>query len=268
MKRSLLISLCLSIYGAMFIAPAAVAISYAVERPTSDGQPLSTGTVVVADGANAVRPARQQEAQSVFGVVASLRSESLSPGTVGVVSSGVTSVLVSDINGTVKAGDRIAVSPVEGVGMKSTTSGWMIGIAQRDFATVPREAVEEQVVTADGTKETIAIKELPVLLSVSYYNPDTDDNARGIAGAMQNVLEAVAGRPVPADKALLALFIFGIAMILLVTLIYSAVKNSILSIGRNPMAHVKIVASLVKVLATAAGVIVITLGVIYLILNT
>lgn len=267
-KHSLLIGLCLAVYGATVITPVVAAISYAAERPTSDGQPLSTGTVVIADGANAVRPAGRQEGRSVFGVVASLRKESLSPGTVGVISSGVASVLVSDINGTIKSGDRITISSIDGVAMKATTSGWMIGIAQRDFATVPREAVKEQVVTSEGKKVTVAIKELPVLLSVSYYNPDTDDNATGITGSMQDILEAVAGRPVPADKALLALFIFGIAMILLVTLIYSAVKNSIVSIGRNPLAHTKIVASLIKVLATAVGVIVITLGVIYLILNT
>lgn len=265
MKRNLLSGFLLMLYSVSVISVPVSAISYAVERPTSDGKMLATGTVVIADGAETVRPARQQEGRYVFGAVAALTDESLSPGTVGIVSSGVTSVLVSDIGGVIKSGDRIAISSIEGVGMKATTSGWMIGIAQRDFATIPREAVKEQVVTGEGEKITVSIKELPVLLSVSYYNPDTNGN--GIAGSVQNTLEAVAGHPVPVDRALLALLIFGIAMILLVTLIYSAVKTSIVSIGRNPLAHVKIIASLTKVLATSVGVVIITLGIIYLILQ-
>lgn len=267
MKRNLLIGLLLMLCAVSSTTATVSAIAYAVERSTSDGKVLSSGTVVIADGANAVRPARSREGQYVFGAVAAVTKDSLSPGMMAVVSSGVVSALVSDINGTIKSGDRIAISSIEGVGMKATTSGWMIGIAQRDFATIPHEAVKEQVVTSEGKKITVSIKELPVLLSVSYYNPDANTNAKGIAGSVQNTLEAVAGHPVPADHALLALLIFGIAMILLVTLIYSAVKTSIASIGRNPLAHVQIIASLIKVLATAVGVIIITLGIIYLILR-
>jgi hypothetical protein len=267
MKRNLLIGLFLMLYGVSSMTATVSAIAYAVERSTSDGKILPSGTVVVADGADAVRPARSHEGQYVFGAVAAVAKDSLSAGRVGVVSSGVVSALVSDINGTIKSGDRVAISSIEGVGMKATTSGWMIGIAQRDFATIPREAVKEQVVTGEGKKITVSIKEIPVLLSVSYYNPDTDANAKGIGGSVQNTLEGVAGHSVPADRALLALLIFGIAMILLVTLIYSAVKTSIVSIGRNPLAHVKIIGSLIKVLATSVGVIIITLGIIYLILQ-
>ena len=151
--------------------------------------------------------------------------------------------------------------------MKSQTSGWMIGTAQADFATSPRRAVQEQVAASNGKETTVSIKEIPVLLSVTYYNPDSGTAGSGIMGSLQNTLESVVGNSVPTDRVLLALLIFGVAIILLVTLVYSAVKHSLISIGRNPLAHTKIAASLVKVLLTAVAVIIITLGIIYLILK-
>lgn len=267
-KRHVLIGICLIIFGVVFIVPSVAALSYAVEYPSRGGDSLPVGTIIVADNDKGVRPARQDEGQSIFGVIASVPEEQLSPGRVAVVSSGVASVLVSDARGVIKAGDRITMSSVEGVGMKAISSGWMLGIAQRDFDSAPRDAIQEKVITNSGEEKTIFIKEIPVLLSVSYYNADAGDRATGLTSSMQDVLEAVAGRSVPADKALLAMIIFGVAMILLVTLIYSAVKNSILSIGRNPLAHTKIVTTLIKVMATTVVVITITLGAIYLIVNT
>lgn len=266
-KRNLLSVLLLVLFGVGLTSTNASAITYAVEWPTSSGETLPAGTVVVADGINAVRPARPDEGRYVLGAVAALTKGSLSQGTVGVASSGVVSVLVSDIGGTIKSGDRIALSSIEGVGTKSQTSGWMIGTAQADFATSPRRAVQEQVAASDGKETTVSIKEIPVLLSVTYYNPDSGTAGNGIMGSLQNTLESVVGHSVPTDRVLLALLIFGVAIILLVTLVYSAVKHSLISIGRNPLAHTKITASLVKVLLTAVAVIIVTLGIIYLILK-
>lgn len=265
-KRNLLFVLLSVLFGVGLTSTGASAITYAVERPTSNGETLPAGTIIVADG-NTVRPARPDEGQYVFGVVAALPKGSLPPGAVGVASSGVVSVLVSDIGGTIKSGDRIALSSIEGVGMKSQTSGWMIGTAQADFATSPRRAVQEQVAASDGKKTTVSIKQIPVLLSVTYYNPDSGTAGNGIMGSLQNTLESAVGHSVPTDRVLLALLIFGVAIILLVTLVYSAVKHSLISIGRNPLAHTKITASLVKVLLTAVAVIIVTLGIIYLILK-
>lgn len=267
-KHYVFVGMCLVMVWGVFTSMSAAALSYAVEYPARNGDSLPVGTIIVVDNNQGVRPARQDEGQAIFGVIASVPKDRLSPGTVAVVSAGVASILVSDANGVVEVGDRITLSSIEGVGMKATTSGWMVGTAQRDFTSVPRDAVEERIITNQGDKRMVAIKEVPVLLSVSYYNATVGDRATGLTGSMQDVLEAVAGRSISADKALLAMIIFGIAMILLVTLIYSAVRSSILSIGRNPLAHTKIVTALMRVMATALVVIILTLGAIYLIVNT
>jgi hypothetical protein len=256
----------LAVFFLCAISVPAGAVSYPVERSTANGETLASGTIVVAaDSPGVVRPARIHEGQYLFGVVTPATDASVASSTVGVASSGVISALVSDMNGQVKRGDRITISSIAGVAMKATESGWMVGIAQSDFTASSRAAIQEQVVSSSGEKKTVSIKELPVLFSVSYYNADS--NRSGIEGSFLGSLEAVAGRTVSPTRASLAVIVFAVAMILLVTLVYGSVNMSIVSIGRNPLAHVQIVASLVKVLVTTVVVIVVALAVIYLILK-
>jgi hypothetical protein len=242
----------------------AAAMSYAVQRQTSGEQELLAGTIVIVDNANAVRPARQNESSQVLGSVAALPKDLASPGTVEVVSSGIVSVLVSDLGGDVTVGDQITVSPIQGVGMKSHAQGWIIGIAQADFSSSTNKTVQQRVTSNDGKKVTASIKEIPLLMSVSYYNPNYSESksSNPIIGA----LEAVAGRTVSTDRALLVLAIFAVSLILLVSMVFSAVRNSLLSIGRNPRAEVKITRTLVIILGAALLGIAITLFVIRTIL--
>lgn len=63
-----------------------------------------------------------------------------------VVSSGNTFVNLSTINGRVKKGDPITSSPIPGVGMKATESGYILGYALQDFSSDdPREIKRVQV---------------------------------------------------------------------------------------------------------------------------
>ena len=239
------------------------AIAYAVPYATTENSQYPTGTVVVLEGDSVVRPARQGEGQRTLGSVAALPERSLAPGKVGVASSGVVSVLATDIGGVIKRGDRLTISPIEGVVMKATSSSWIIGTAQADLTTDVRAATQE-VTGTDGRKVQASIKEIPLLFAVSYYSAESADAP---LGSVQRVVEAVAGHKVSTERAILAVAIFALAMILLVTLVASAVKHSLIAIGRNPMANGKIARSLARVLLTAFGVIVVTLAVIYLLLQ-
>jgi len=241
------------------------AIAYAVPHAVSSNQTLAAGTLVALDGDNAVRPARQDEGRYVAGCVASVPAGSLPAGMVGIASSGIVSVLVSTLGGDIAPGDPIALSPLEGVGMKAHSSGWIVGTAQASLTAASTAVTQQQLTASDGKVTTATIKAIPLLLSVSYYNATTTSST--LTSPVQNAVEAVAGHPVSTDRAFLALLIFGISVILLVTMVYSAVRNSLVSIGRNPLANSKISKSLTKVLITALIVITITLFVVYLILQ-
>lgn len=241
------------------------AASYAVEHTVEGNVSLSSGTIVVTHADSLVRSAGQNDGQYVLGVVAPVVPESLPPNQVGIVSSGVTPVLVSDINGQIKSGDAVAVSPISGVGMKATSSGWILGIAQADFNPKADGIVQQQVKTADGESKTFLVQRIPVLVAMFYYNPSGQKS--GAASDIQDAVQVAVGHPVSSTRAILALIVFSIAVILLVVLVYSAVRNSLMAIGRNPLASGRINAGLIKVLLTATVVIVFTLAAIYLILG-
>ena len=100
---------------------------------------ISPGTLVsFADKtkSGAVKAANTDTADRLVGVIANKPLVELSGGSkqAQVVLSGTTTVLVSDINGKVNYGDKIAPSPVSGVGMKATTSGLVVGTVSQDFA--------------------------------------------------------------------------------------------------------------------------------------
>lgn len=253
---------------AVIFPPNVGAATYAVPYPTVGGQVLPEGTIVrVVDSSGAVRPARQDEGQRILGCVASLPAGTLPTGKVGVASAGVVLALVSDAGGEVKTGDRIAISPLEGVGMKTTGPGWIIGTAQAPLSSMDQEGVSRQDIKDNhGTVKTVVIKKIPVLIGGSYYSPGSDGKSATLVDSLQSAITALVGRPVSAERALVALLVFGISIILLVAMVYSAVRNSLVAIGRNPMAHAKIIKILATVLMTAAVVVAITLAVVYLIL--
>lgn len=246
----------------LLVATAGAAM-YVVPYSVAGDRPLSGGTVVVFEKEGSVRAARHDEARYVIGAVAPLPKDSLAAGKVGVVSSGIVSVVVSNQNGPIKKGDRITLSAIEGVAMKAQAPGWIIGVAQTDFLPTSG-AAKQQVITGDGRQVPVALKEIPLLLSVSYYG---SEQSTGALGWLQAAAEVIAGHEVPLERAIWAALIFAISIILLVAFVASAVKQSLIAIGRNPMANGKIAKSLVRVLMTAFGVIAVTLVIIYFILQ-
>jgi len=67
---------------------------------------------------------------------------------------------------------------------------------------------------------------------------------------------------------LLAVIVLLLAFISIAVLLYSAVKSSIISIGRNPLSEGAVRKSLLQVGLTIIGILLITLITIYLILIT
>lgn len=59
-----------------------------------------------------------------------------------VVSSGTTQVLTSTINGKIKSGDSLTSSPIPGVAMKATKSGFIIGTAQENFTSASEKEIK------------------------------------------------------------------------------------------------------------------------------
>jgi hypothetical protein len=147
---------------------------------------------------------------------------------VQVATEGTLQVLVSDISGTITRGDHITASPISGVGMKATSNVRIIGIAQGDL-----KGTQQSYTEKDGSKHSVSIGEVPVLVSVSYYFKEPDKTL--VPPALQNLADALAGKTVSALPIIISAGIFIITLIIVVSIIYAMVKSSIISVGRNPM---------------------------------
>ena len=180
-----------------------------------------------------------------------------------VATSGIVQVLVSDINGTIAQGDPITASPINGVGMKATTSTRIIGNAQEGLSGL--HGSRQSYTDKSGQKHSVLLGEVPVLVNVTYFYKQPEKTI--IPQALQNVANALAGHPVNAVPILISVGIFIITLIVVVSIVYSMIHSSIISVGRNPMSQSAIYRDLIQLSALVVGILVVSIVAIYLVLT-
>lgn len=186
-------------------------------------------------------------------------------GTVKVVTTGEAAVLVSDINGDVKTGDKITASPIAGVGMKALTSTLVVGTAQANLGEAQTET--RTITDKNGKKQTVKIGAISVHVDKVFYEAQQDQNSY-VPPAIQDFANNVAGRPVSPVRVMVAGFLIAFIFVTVVVLLYSSIRSSIISIGRNPLSERAVHKSLLQVGITVFGVMAFTVIVVYLILTT
>jgi hypothetical protein len=235
---------------------------------TSDNSVVSGALVSLKQSAsNTVELSTPANVQQLIGIAGTKSLIELSSGTgsVQVVTNGTTSALVSDINGNVKTGDRITASPISGVGMKATNSGVVVGTAQANLDNV---SSDKQVVTnKKGKKITVRIGSVPVQVDKVFYQAPSDTNSF-LPPVLSDFASSVAGHQVSPIRIVAAALLIALLFVVVTILLYSAVKSSIISIGRNPLSEQAVHKSLLEVGLTVVGVLVFTVIVVYLILTT
>jgi hypothetical protein len=77
----------------------------------------------------------------------------------------------------------------------------------------------------------------------------------------------VANKSVPVIRIYTALFVFMISIMAAVTILWSGVRSSLISLGRNPLSRHSIFIGMYKVVFTGLGVFIIGLAGVYLLLK-
>lgn len=188
-----------------------------------------------------------------------------SGGEVKVVTSGLTMALVSDINGAVAAGDKITSSPIAGVGMKADENTIVIGTVQAGLD--GKVQSETRTITdSKGKQQTVRIGLLPMQVEVAYYAADKE-NPEFVPSFVQSIANNIAGRNVSPLRVLAAIVFLVLVFVGVTSMLYAAVRSSMISIGRNPLSEVAIHKSLLRVGLISMGVLVLSAGITYLILK-
>ncbi len=250
-------------------APASASLSqgYATTSPIATGSlvaldPKSSGTVVAADLTNAGR---------LFGVVVAPTAASISlsgsgSGQVQVAVSGSADVLVSTSGGDIHVGDYISVSSIAGVGQKvGASSTRVIGTAQADFNAGSDNVTKRSIDDGTGKKE-VAIGQIPVVVAVSSYTATNGKQQYVVPNWLQNLSNTLAGKAVSPIRIIIAGAILIVAIISISVLLYSAVRNSIISIGRNPLSKKGVLQGMLTIGAFAMVILAVTAVSMYLVI--
>lgn len=228
---------------------------------------LEPGALVSFERSNNARVelANTDRLAQLVGVVSNNPLVSLSTGAneVQVVINGIAPVMVSNINGEVKAGDKITASPINGVGMKATSSSQVIGTAQEDFTA--NDSREVSVTDANQKNQRIRISTLLAQINVTYAAQDTPQSF--MPAFLQQLANSIAGREVSVLRIVIGLLLLLAGFIGAGILLFSSVQSSIISIGRNPLSEGAVHKSLLQVGLIAAAVLLATVLAVYTVLK-
>jgi hypothetical protein len=230
---------------------------------------LVAGTLVSLEtqSKNKVQAANTERAEKLAGIVGekTLIELSGSGSQIQVVTSGTTIGLVSNVNGEVKIGDKITAAPINGVGMKATESGMIVGTAQEDFKDA-KQVSKHFITDKDGKLKEVSIGLLLVQVNVTSYAVENEYTF--LPPFMQGIANSVAGRNVSPIRILGASLTLFMGIIAIAVLLYTSIRSSIISIGRNPLSEGAVRKSLFQVGGVSIGILLVMLIAIYLILIT
>jgi hypothetical protein len=250
------------------ICSAAGAIS---QGYTTRSDNISRGALVslVSNSTTTVEPATSSNAANLVGVAADKPLIELSgsgEGSTQVVVGGSTEVLVSDVNGSVKAGDKIAASPIGGIGMKASEAAQIVGTAQVSIDSA--KTVEQSITAKDGTKQTIKVGLLSVAVNVTYYSASMSKGTISsfVPPFLQSIANSVVGREVSPLRVLLGAIVLLLGFIAVIVMIQTSIRNGLISLGRNPLAQKAVRRGLIDIIVAAIGLLVLMAVIVYVVL--
>lgn len=269
-RRAIIIAWSVCVTSIACLPVAASALGALSQSFTTTDSSLVAGTVVdlKSGTANSVEKAASTRAPQLLGVAASDPLVALGSGTqqAQIVVSGLTPTLVSDINGSIKVGDKITASPIQGIGMKAGTSTEIVGTAESNLT--DSSTTTQQVTDKDGKATSVKIGVIEVQVNVSYYNMQPSKLNNIVPSFLVNVGSSIAGKNVSPIRILIAFAALVVGFLVAGILLQAGVHSGIISMGRNPLAGGILRRSLLDVLVTSIGLLALTVIVFYLVLTT
>lgn len=237
---------------------------------------LQIGTIVQLDEKDnhKVAPATDKKAQQTYGVVVdphllslTISNDSLK-NEVFVATSGNFNVLVSTQSGAIKAGDYVAISSIDGVGMRAGDKGvTVLGRAVKTFDGISDVVGSVPLKTNGGqTVKTVSLGIIPVSINVQR-NPNEKSTKANLPNMLQRIGQAVADKPVSPAKIYLSAAITLMTIIVTVVMLYAGIRSGIISLGRNPLSKKSILRGLLQVVIASLVILIIGLFAVYLLLK-
>jgi hypothetical protein len=236
---------------------------------------IATGSLVALDSnsAGTVDTATLNNIDRLFGVVVPPASASISlsgtgSGQVQVATSGTANVLVTNAAGAIHVGDYLTISSIAGVAQEvGADSTRVIGTAQVDFSGTGGGVTTQDITDANGKSRSVAVGQIPIVINVSSYASTAGKQPYSVPNWLQNLSNTLAGKAVSPIRIITAGLILLVALLCITVLLYGAVRNSIISIGRNPLSRTSVLRGLFEVIAIAGVILAVTAAAIYVVIS-
>ena len=262
----------------VFVGTVTGALAQDVAQGYLSDKPIQLGIVVQQKPGDPsrVQPLSQESEEEMLGVVVAPNDAPVSISNnddeeqIYVATYGEYDVLVSSQNGPISVGDTIAVSALDGVGMKSDDSrASILGKATEAFDGKSKVQSTARLKNSLGGTQTVALARIKVNVNVAHnpaYNPPVTA-PDGVPSFLAEAAEIVTDKPVGALRIYASLAVLVLAIIIAGILLFSGVRTSMTAIGRNPLAKKSIMRNLLQLILIA--MIILTIGVIavYLLLK-
>jgi hypothetical protein len=252
------------------VSGSAAALGALAQSFTTADNSLVAGTIVslTSKTANVVQKATPGRAPLLLGVTADQPLVALGGGQqqAQVVVSGLTPALVSNINGDIKIGDKVAVSPLEGIGMKAVASAETVGTAESNLS--GSQTTIRTVTDNSGKKVQVKVGLVSVQVDVSYSAAAGSELDSFVPAFLVSVGSSIAGKDISPLRVLIGFCSLLFGFVVAGVMLQAGVRAGIISLGRNPLASGILRRSLLDVLVTSLGLLAISAIVFYLILTS
>lgn len=236
---------------------------------------VQRGMIVMVDPKNSkqVLPLTTDDPNAMHGVVVAPSETVLSLGGDGkksqvyVANNGKYEALVSTQNGPIKTGDLIAVSSLDGIGMKASGAQTVVlGRALTPFDGKTKVSSTTALKSTVG-KQTVAIGKIVVDISIAHNPLSVTVTGPPVPAVFKKAGEVISGKPVSTIRIYMSIIILLITVFVTGSLLYGGVRSSLIAIGRNPLAKTSIVRGLAQVIILGLIIFVLGLFSVYLLLK-
>ncbi len=164
---------------------------------------------------------------------------------------GVLDVLVSNQNGNIQKGDNISISKIPGIGEKLNSQGISIGTAEVSFNN-----------SASKNYNGVAVEDILVNINVQYIN----SNQGTFSGILDGIGNPVLHKSLTFTQLIVIVIFTILALYFIISFFLRYTKNTISTIGRNPLGYLNIKEKIFKTIIYSMAIVVIYIILIYFIL--
>jgi hypothetical protein len=177
-------------------------------------------------------------------------------------------VIVTSEGGVIKTGDSVTVSNLKGTAMKASVDEEVIlGKALNSFDGKNNTIGTSALKYDNGkTAQSVTLGLISVAIDIKH-NPEVKSTKTKLPPVLERLGEQIAEKPLSPFRIYLSVAITVIAIIMAIVILYAGIRNSIISIGRNPLSKKSIFRGLAQIILTAFIVLIIGLFTVYLILK-